>query len=390
MKTVKLVFITGFIFSIIVFSTHFFIVKKAVYGDGVYYYSYARSLIKDGDLDFANELEHFARKPQFTPTGKIANKFSWGASFLWLPFFLLADLGSILVNFFGFGLPTDGYSAVYQFLTGFGCLFYSFLGLWLVFKTCLSFLSQKISLWATFLIWLGSNLFFYTVIDPLNSHSASFFTASLIVYFFTKESKKEKLSAIIFALVIAFLATIRLQDIIFTPLILIKKYKKRAWFKKSLSLIFFLIGFLPQLLLWYYLYGRLQSPYLIKDNRFNWLRPDLLAVLLSRNNGLFYFSPILIFSLLGLFYQLKKNNFIGLLGLLLFLAQLFIVASWRVWWGGAAYGGRMFISLMPFFIIGLGLFFKNLSSKQQKRFVYFSFGLIVLNFIQMFNFLLEN
>src|SRR5207302_10792744 len=68
-------------------------------GDGVGYYAYARSMLIDGDLRFAQDwLDGNAsfvrgatdasgqiRPDQYTPTGYVANHFTIGPALLWLP-----------------------------------------------------------------------------------------------------------------------------------------------------------------------------------------------------------------------------------------------------------------------------------------------------------------
>jgi len=80
------------------------------------------------------------------------------------------------------------------------------------------------------------------------------------------------------------------------------------------------VGFLPQILVWKYIYGEFASPYFLGGEKFNWQNP-----------------------------QIQKNRLLSLAGIFLFLAQTYLISSWHIWWGGAAYWGRMFVSLMPFF-----------------------------------------
>ncbi|HEX9373075.1 MAG TPA: hypothetical protein VF897_18830, partial [Roseiflexaceae bacterium] len=99
--------------------------------DEVQYYAYLRSIYFDGDLDFRDEYEHFARigeqqKPpdpairnallredQLNPnpiTGKLRNVAPVGSAIMWAPGFVLADLGVRAANALGAGIPADGYS----------------------------------------------------------------------------------------------------------------------------------------------------------------------------------------------------------------------------------------------------------------------------------------
>lgn len=388
--TKKSIFVFALFFALTVFLAHYWLVGSGVWGDGRYYYAYLRSAVVDHNLDFRNEFEHFSCPLELTQTGKIANKFSIGPAFLWSPFFLTTHLLLRLFNF-----PADGFSHPYQIAVGLAAVFYGILGLWLSFKVVEEYFSPKIALISTFSLWLASNLFFYTAVDPINSHAVSFFVASAIVFTLTKYSQEGKgRQLVILGLLTGLLAMIRTQDLVFIlPILawLLKERQKKirlAFNKVSIFLFFVLVGFLPQLGVWQLLYGELKNPYLIQGETFNWLRPQWLTVLFSSNNGLFYYSPILLLALIGLFLA-RKRSFLVMGGIFLFLLQTYVVASWHSWSGGEAYGGRMFISLMPFFIIGLAAFLDRL--KKRLALIYLILlALVVLNFSSIIRFLLAS
>ncbi|MFC1711918.1 hypothetical protein ACFLZ1_05055 [Patescibacteria group bacterium] len=389
-KVLKL-FLLAFLVSVLVFVSHFLVVGKAVYGDGHYYYSYARSVIIDQDLDFENELEYFGRNIVKTTTGKTVNIYSPGAPLLWTPFFIAAHIFSSVLNYFQ-PVSTDGYGIIYQLFIGIGCIIYSFLGLFLCYLTNRCFFSEKISLLAVFFIWLASNLFFYTTLDPLNSHSASFFMSSIFLYLLFGKGKKTNATYFLLGIIVALLGLIRIQNLIFVvPVLLGKVRNLKVWFKTKIYFALALvIGFLPQLWLWNFLYGEYKSPYLAIGHSFNWLKPNIFLVLFSNNNGLFYFSPVLFFTIIGLLLLYKKQAYIVVSGILLFLIQLYIISSWSVWWGGASYGNRMFISLMPFFMLGMANLLSILKKVNYKYIVFIGVVFVALNFYSIYKFLLIN
>jgi hypothetical protein len=150
---------------------------------------------------------------------------------------------------------------------------------------------------------------------------------------------------------------IRNHDLIFIlpPLLLILK---SSHFKTILSkgLAFFLsvfVGFSPQLLTWIRLYGTLTSPYFLLGEKFDLTQLHPIAILFSPQNGLFLFAPILLLSLFGLVNASKFHNWLAHSGLILWGLQTLFLSSWSGWWGGESFGGRMFLSLTPFFILGL-------------------------------------
>lgn len=379
MKKIYLIFLLLFLLSAIIFLAHYWVVGSGVWGDGLFYYSYLNSLVADVDLNFSNEYQYFSGPRMLTKTGLVVNKFSIGPALLWLPFFILA-------RFVG---PPDGFSRIYQVFTGLGAVFYGALGLWFCLVVAKKYFSEKIALTATLGVWLASNLFFYLPVDPINSHAVSFFISSLVLLYLQKYFKKRKFSFVfILGILMGILCMIRVQDLIFSgPIIilLVSELKNKGKnylatvYKICLFLMAHFIGFLPQLIVWKVLYGEIKSPYLIHGENFNWLKPQILPVLVGEHNGLLFYSPILIFSLIGFFFFFKKEKLLAFVGFSLFLLQTYVVACWHNWWGGAAYGGRMFISLMPFFIIGLGMFLEQY--KKRWKFL----NLIIL-FLGVFNF----
>jgi len=394
--TKKSIFVFALFFALAVFLAHYWIVGSGVWGDGRYYYAYLRSAVVDHNLDFRNEFEHFSCPLELTKTGRIANKFSIGPALLWSPFFLVFHLKASFLNLLGINLITDGFSHLYQIATGLAAVFYGILGLWLSFKVVEEYFSLKIALISTFSLWLASNLFFYTAVDPINSHAVSFFVASAIVFTLIKYSREGKGRQLaILGLLTGLLAMIRTQDLIFlVPILawLLKEGQKEirlAFNKVSIFLFFVLVGFLPQLGVWQILYGELKSPYLIQGETFNWLRPQILLPFFSSNNGLFYYSPILLLAIIGLFLA-RKRSFLVMGGIFLFLLQTYVVASWHTWSGGEAYGGRMFISLMPFFIIGLAAFLERYNKKRWGLICSVLLALVVLNFVSIVKFLLTH
>ena len=79
-----------------------------------------------------------------------------------------------------------------------------------------------------------------------------------------------------------------------------------------------------------------------------------LRLLFYPYKGLFFYYPILLFSLVGMtkFY----NNYrieTGLI-LLIFLAHVIVNSSWWAWWGGASFGPRHLVLAIPFMLLPLG------------------------------------
>jgi hypothetical protein len=367
-----------FFLCVFVFVVHVFWVGSAIWGDGQYYYAYARSLVIDKDICLENEFNYYNLPIWRTTKGLVANKFPIGSALFWSP----------LIFLYYFLFKGNGYSLNYQLLVGFINILAGTVGLWFIFETNYKFFKKKMALWSILLVFLSTNLFFYLAVDPINSHPPTFLISSLLIYFLTK-IKKNTAGKIyfLFGLLVGILALIRTQELIYGLVIslwILFNYNFKSLFFFITGLLF---GFMPQLIVNFLFFGTLRSPYFLFGERFYWLKPKIISALISPNNGLFYSSPILIFSVLGWLISLKKN-WLSKFSFLLFLAELYLVSCWSSGWAGVAFGGRMFISLMPIFAFGLGQILVFLKDKRYNLNLLFIF-LIALNFYSMIKFLLN-
>jgi len=87
----------------------------------------------------------------------------------------------------------------------------------------------------------------------------------------------------------------------------------------------------------------------------------VLGYLVSPNRGIFFFSPVLIFSLVGFWVVLKNKVTLNLTirrTVLLFSLciplNLLIFCSFPIWWGGESFGYRYLVDALPIFAVLLG------------------------------------
>ena len=289
--------------------------KKTVYGDGIYYYAWLRSVAVDHDINFRNDYGH------------AGNIYSVGPAILWSPGFLW--IHSLIRG--------DGTSFPYQITVGLMSVGYAIVGLLLLLRLVKNRL-------VVFAIAFATNLFFYGSLDTVNSHALSFFAATLFLSFVFQKRK----SWFLIGFSLGLMSSIRSQDFLYVLLLF-----------PGMRILHFVLGFfaafLPQLAAWQLLYGRFWiSPYLDRGYGFDFLHPKILEVLFSPNNGLFLWTPITLLGIIGL--VLAKRFIL----LFLFAAQLYLIASWTTWWQGASYSGRMFISVLPVVAVGLTHLFTRL------------------------------
>lgn len=289
---ISVVYITGYF-------AHATYLHKTVYGDGMYYWAWLTS---------------------GTPS-----KFSVGPALFWAPVYILTH------NEIAVGV-TGVLAALFALILLFHLLMESF--------------SKTVSIMTIAAVAGATNLLFYGSLDTVNSHALSFFAAVVFLVLLTKTRQWIAIGASL-----GFLGMIRMQDFLF-GLLLIPFISKR---NILLILTGIIVAFLPQLAAWQLVSGKFwMSPYLLHET-FDFSRPHILGVLLSPSSGLFLWTPITIFGVIGLFTS-RRYWFTAL-----FILELYAVASWSTWWQGASYSGRMFVSSLPVLAFGVAAVFSWLS-----------------------------
>lgn len=106
---------------------------------------------------------------------------------------------------------------------------------------------------------------------------------------------------------------------------------------------------------------------------------DSLRLLFYPHKGLFFYYPILLLSLVGLYYMYKKFKIESILFLLIFLAVLIMNSFFLSSWGGASFGARHLTLATPFLVLPLIFTFKK---AEQKRMI--KFFLLLLAILSIF------
>lgn len=327
--TLKSVALFIFIAYLIGFIAHAWYLKKTVYGDGVFYYSWIRSIVVDHDIHFANEYAHEKVHQPNTTLGTPGNKYSIGPALFWAPIYTITHII----------LRGNGWEFLYQIAVGSVSVLSAISGL--ILLSYLIVQSSRVLSLTIVLIAGSTNLLFYGSIDPVNSHALTFFYATIFLICITQKKPPWFATGITLAL----LSSVRLQDLVYI-IAIIPLWKTIRWYQ---FLSGFILAFLPQLTAWYALYHTLTNPYIAGGESFAFFRPNIIGVLFGIQNGLILWTPIIAVGIFGLCTNLKKYW----IYLLIFSIQVYLVSSWSTWWQGASISGRMFVSSLPIIAIGL-------------------------------------
>lgn len=406
MSITKYIFFFLFPFLLLVFFLHYKIVGQAAYGDGIYYYAFTRSLYKDHDIFFRNELGHhyspqnnnaskeepLGEVTEYTPTGYVSNRYPIGAPLSWIPSFIIADGIAHILHMWDSTISLTGYSDIYQITLGITNVFFVVMGLYLISNILVRYFSSRIVITSLFLITLGTNLFYYASIDVLNSIPFTFLLSSIFLYLFHRLMQKSTYTLyFLCGLVIGMIALTRTQEGIFLllPVTFIVfelfqiKEKMRAKIVPSIiNLTLLTIGFIMvfafQIAVWYIMYKTFfHSPYITQKDSFTFLQPHLIELIFDRKIGVLWWSPSYIIGFLGLFLFKKTQKIFGWFCVLLCVSEYYLIASWSAWAQGESYSVRMFISSLPFLSFG----FASVLEYMQKRWKEWSVYLLCLFFI---------
>lgn len=383
-----------------------------VNSDGIAYYSQLHSIIINNNLQFENEFQHYQeqfrqKKGSFlqklhgvteyipaydeeglflpdepkTITGHTPNRTSFGPAILWLPFFLIGHVLALTAQAFGAGNVADGYSLYYVLPVTLGTTLYGILGLLISYRFTNIFVSPKSAFFSTVAIWFSSPLIYYMYLVPTMAHVLSIFVITLFIYcWISWRNDVNSIRILILGIFGGIISLVRWQNVLFLVLpsldiILVKQYRKLSFL---LFLGFgFLFGFLPQMIIWKIVYGSfLLIP--MGNETMHWLNPQLLSILFSSRHGLFTWTPIFVFSMVGLIFLFKKETRITLYLLIVFLLQVYINAVPTNWWCGSSFGYRRLLDCLPIFILGLAMFFEIVSQKISMRILYLVIGFLIL------------
>lgn len=238
-----------------------------------------------------------------------------GLSVLLLPFYLLASLFALMMNY-----PTDGLSLPYQVSISLAGLCYALVGLYFLMKFFqLQGISERISNLVILLLFFGTTLFQYSIVEPAMSHVYSFATISAFLYFTTMYvNTKLNQHLWLSALSLGIILLIRPNNVLillFVPFLYtsgshfiagLKELLKRRAFYYSIGLLLLLVIF--QLLVWMRFENTLFSDRYAAYG-FDWLHPHVFEVLFGFEAGFFVYTPLCFLFLFGLFQVFRENRF---------------------------------------------------------------------------------
>lgn len=324
--------------------------SKFIFGDGLGYYSYLPAIFiyhdKNFEFKWFNETYNHNYSYSSFPNPednllviygkKKINKYYPGLSFLLSPFFITAHIAANI-----FHLPTDGFSAPYQWAVAFAALCYLLVGLFFLRKLLQKlFESEWISVVVPFFIFYGTPLLNEGLYSPSLSHVYSFTFIVLFLYytqsFFNDVGEKWHS---LFMCLFCFFIIICIRPLNGLIILTLPAFIPKNFFKQKLDLgkfkiayvfisLFALFAIIYQFYIQYRQTGAL-FPYTYGNERFYLSKPKIFFVLFSYHAGLFVYVPLAFVAMFGIFF-LKSWKWQLALPLVFFLV-IYLYASWWYW-----------------------------------------------------------
>jgi hypothetical protein len=329
------------------------------------YYSYLPAFFNNnGSFEFKNSNFNNYFLPKHEKTNKFLPKTTYGLALLYSPLYALGY--KIAVNQKS---AKDGFSEPFYTVLHWGTILYALLGLLLLRNFLIKFYTEKITAITLVSIFFGTTLFFYSVSMPELPHSNLFFLFSaFLLSSYHWYNTPNIYRSVLLGLLIGLISVIRPTDVlivilfIFWPIENKVNIKEKLLFFKSKWKYILIIVFsafvvwIPQILFWKsrtgnYLY------FSYPGEKFFWLDPQIINVLFSFRKGLFIYTPLILFSFIGLFFMKERTRSFRATILVLFILTLYIISCWWDWFFGGCYGARAFVQHFSYLSIPLASFF---------------------------------
>jgi hypothetical protein len=311
------------------------------------YYTYLPQFFIKHDLKNHNPDLPYINKTKFG----LANKYFIGTPIFWSPFFGAAYTYTRLK-----GQTSDGYTEPFKKMISIAALFWLCIALACLAETLkmLNF-SAFVNSLTLVLITLGTNLFYYSVLEPTMSHLYSFTALSALLCFGLKYFQTGKrlflvLSTLAFSLALLLRPTNVVWMVCLLPFLaggfpaLKEKMMNRSLWMVAVPVVGLFLFLQCGV---YYLATGHWFLRTYAGEGFYFFQPQFIKVLLGFQKGWFIYTPLALIAMTGFIplYRINKTAFYSFLAA--FLLFIYTIAAWWSWSFADSFGHRAFIDLYP-------------------------------------------
>lgn len=358
---------------------------RVITWDSYGYYLYLPAILKFGDIsDFAFVQDHMALyKPSdsayqiFEKDGHKTPNYTMGVAILWLPFYALADLWAKVDPRF----PADGLSQPYQWMIILAGMTWLGLGLFWLYSFLGRYLQPKTVLITLAILVLGTNLFYYTAVQPGMPHVYLFaLYAGLLLLLERMHESPTRWKGLLLGCCLAVMALCRPSEALAVILVVGFLWQKEGgpaglwlWVKQHwqvwlLAIFAGLVVIFPQMLVWKWTTGQwIYNTYSEYGHTFDLAQPHLVDGLFSYRKGWLVYTPVMVLALAGLVQLFKKVGPWSRPMTLFLLVNVWIVLSWHIWWYASSFGMRALIQSYAVLALPLGLAWEAWSGTTWRR-----------------------
>lgn len=332
-------------------------------GDGHMLYLIARSTALDLDWDFQNDLRFGDPWVQATDpdTGRRVIPQPVGPALVWTPMLWVAHGASKVLNVFGAGIPSHGYTKWHQ-----RCVFLSS-ALAACFAIAFAMRVARKLVGGTWPVTyaavaglLATPLTYYATHMPSYNHALDAFAASaFLAYWVLTIGRTDVRRWLGLGLLLGLAMLIRMQELALGVVValevivdVVRRRTPRPLAGGALVLAIALVMFTPQLAFWKIVYGG----WFEMPQGGAYTRPDtpmILELLWSPRNGWFVSHPVCYLGVIGLVLVPKPARFATAGLVLALLVQLYLNSTIFDYWGNASFGSRRLCSMTLPVVVGL-------------------------------------
>lgn len=303
---------------------------------------------------------------------KVITKYNYGVALLQSPFYFGSKYYAKFTN-----QEFTGYNPLSQKTVDLAGIFYSLLGLFLLYFFLQEYVNKTIALFAVASLFLTLNVFWYTLVQPGMSHVYSFFMFSLYLLLAQKYiSLKNWKIFILLCLTAAMIMLIRPINALFLPILFFLPSSEKFNIKNQINLfisvkniaiaiVCFAVVATPQIVYWKFAYGEYFPDTYPNEKFSNLFSPTIIELFFAAKSGLFLYNPgyLLFFGIL-LYFAIRSKDMYFKVSLLIFLILSYLTAAWYEYFFGCGFGNRNYVEYSVLLVYPIAIAFQKLSSRK--------------------------